>query len=129
MIKRILVCGGLGLSTLVAQSTTPPKPAAAKAKPTGATSGKAFVPPKTPWGEPDLQGIWPLEHLISVGLTRRAQLGDKANLTDEEVKAAQANLDKRNAAAPGAIPVADISKRAIRQTSLIVDPPNGQFPA
>src|SRR5438132_7923758 len=24
-----------------------------------------WTPPKTPWGEPDLQGMWPLNHLIS----------------------------------------------------------------
>lgn len=127
MIKRILVMGGLSLSTVMAQSAAPAKPATA-AKP-AAAKAKPYVPPKTPWGEPDIQGMWPLEHLISVGLQRRANLGNKAELTDEEMAAAQAALDRRNAAPAGAIPVADISKRAIRQTSLIVDPPNGQFPA
>jgi len=73
--------------------------------------------------------MWPLNHLIAVGLQRPARLGDKANLTDEEVAAAQAAADQRLARAKsGAIPVADASSQVMKQTSLIIDPPNGQFP-
>lgn len=132
MIKRILALSGFSIAVALAQTPAPakPKPAAAKSKPAAATAkAAAFVPPKTPWGEPDLQGTWPLNHLIAVGLQRPARLGDKAAYTDEEVATAQANLDARNARFTGAaIPVADTSKRAMKQTSLIVDPPNGQFP-
>jgi hypothetical protein len=128
MIKRILVLGGLCASLSLAQVAAPaaakPKPAAA-AKPAAAK----FVPPKTPWGEPDLQGMWPLNHLIAVGLTRNARYNGKANLTDEEVAAAQAAADRRLAnSKSGAIPVADASSKVMKQTSLIIDPPNGQFP-
>jgi len=123
-IKRILALSGLSIAVSLAQT---PAPAAAKTKPGAAKA--AYVPPKTSWGEPDLQGLWPLTHLISVPLVRPARLGDKAFLTDEEVAAGQAAADQRLARAKsGAIPVADASSKVMKQTSLIQDPPNGQFP-
>ena len=74
--------------------------------------------------------MWPLNHLIAVGLQRPARYGAKAELTDAEVATAQKALDDRNSRFEGAaIPVADTSKKVMKQTSLIVDPPNGQFPA
>ncbi len=128
MIKRILALGGLTMAVSLAQTSpapAKPKPAAATAKP---AAGK-FIAPKTPWGEPDLQGMWPLNHLIAVGLTRPARFKDKAELTDAEVSTAQGNLDQRNSRFEGAaIPVADVSKKVMKQTSLIVDPPTGLFP-
>jgi hypothetical protein len=137
MIKRILALGGISIAIALGQA---PSPAAAKAKPAAgkaapaaakpaAASGANYTPPKTPWGEPDLQGIWPLNHLIAVPLQRPAQLGNKASLTDEEIATAQKTLEARNSRFEGAaIPVADTSKKVMRQTSLIVDPPNGRFP-
>lgn len=123
-IQRILALGALTAAVALAQTpAAAPKPAAAKAKPAAAAK---FVAPKTPWGEPDLQGLWPLTHLISVPLVRR---GEKAFLTDEEVAAGQAAADRRLAnAKSGAIPAADASNKVMKQTSLIQDPPNGQFP-
>jgi hypothetical protein len=123
-LTRILALSGISIAAAFAQA---PAPAPAKAKPAAAKpAATKFVPPKTPWGEPDLQGLWPLTHLISVPLVRR---GEKAFLTDEEVAAGQAAADRRLAnAKSGAIPVADASNKVMRQTSLIQDPPNGQFP-
>ena len=40
--------------------------------------------PMTPWGEPDLRGIWPLNHLISTPFQRPEQFGERRFLTDEE---------------------------------------------
>ena len=54
--------------------------------------------------------------------------GDRLYLTDEEFKAAQARAEQtQKQRASGALPSSE-SGAAIRQTSLIVDPPNGQFP-
>jgi hypothetical protein len=118
MIRRILALGGISVAIALAQAPGPPT-----------QTGANYTPPKTPWGEPDLQGIWPLNHLIAVPLERPKQLGNKAYLTDEEVAKAQAALDARNKRFQGGpIPVADTSARVMRQTSLIVDPPDGRFP-
>src|SRR5215469_1064532 len=135
MIGRILALSAIGITITLAQSsspktaaTTPAATRAATATPAATKAG--YIPPKTPWGEPDLQGIWPLNHLIAVPLERPKQLGNKAFLTDEEVAKAQAALDARNKRFQGgAIPVADTSTRVMKQTSLIVDPPDGRFPA
>ncbi len=135
MMKRVLALGSISLAVGFAQAPAPApakaKPAATAAKPAAAAKPAVpFVAPKTPWGEPDLQGIWPLNHLISVGLQRPARYNGKAMLTDEEVSKAQEALDQRNSRFEGAaIPVADTSKRVMKQTSLIIDPPDGQFPA
>jgi hypothetical protein len=83
----------------------------------------------TSWGEPDISGMWPINHLVTNRLTRAAQYGDRLYLTDEEFKTAQAAAERtQKQRASGALPSSE-SGAAIRQTSLIVDPPNGQFPA
>jgi hypothetical protein len=88
-----------------------------------------WKPPMTSWGEPDLRGIWPLNHLISTPFQRPEKFGDRRLLTDEEFAAAQKTADDRNTRfLSGAIPQADAGQ-ATRQTSLLIDPPNGRFPA
>jgi hypothetical protein len=83
----------------------------------------------TSWGEPDISGMWPLNHLVSTTLVRNAQLGDKLYLTEEEFKAKKATSEaSAKSKASGTLPSSE-SGTAIAQTSLIVDPPNGQFPA
>ena len=125
MIKRILASGGIGISVIVCAAaqtavTQQPKPAAA---------AKPWTPPKTAWGEPDLQGMWPLNHLINTPLQRQERFGNRRLMTDEEFAAAQKNAETRNTRfEAGAIPAAD-SGPAMRITSLISDPPNGRFPA
>ncbi len=89
-----------------------------------------YVVPKTSWGEPDLQGMWPLNHLIGVPMQRNTELyGDRFEMTDEELAKAEENIASRDDRFQGAvIPVADAAGRAMRQTSLIFDPPNGRIP-
>jgi hypothetical protein len=84
--------------------------------------------PVTPWGEPDLRGTWPLNHLISTPFQRPEQFGERRFLTDEEFAAAQKRAEDRNTRfLSGAIPQADAGQ-ATRLTSLMIDPPNGRFP-
>ncbi len=42
--------------------TSPAHPPAAK--PASTAKSKAYTPPKTPWGDPDLQGNWPAQFNI-----------------------------------------------------------------
>jgi hypothetical protein len=119
MRKKILVLGGLGLSLGLVQM---PANSAEEAP-------AAYTPPMTSWGEPDLQGMWPLNHLISVPLQRNAQYGERLMMTDEEFAAAQTNVEARDERfQSGPVPVADAAGQAMRQTSLIVDPLNGRLP-
>jgi hypothetical protein len=117
----LVVCWLPGLS----EAQAPAKPAA---KPAVRSTAAPWKPPMTPWGEPDLRGIWPLSHLISTPFQRPERFGNRLMLTDEEFAAAQRSAQDRNTRfQSGAIPQADAGA-ATRQTSLLVDPPNGRFP-
>jgi hypothetical protein len=92
--------------------------------------------PRTPWGDPDLRGKWPLDYLAQTPRVRPAQYGDRAELTDAEYEAAlksartQASLyDRENKA--GKIGLGHWTERGLplRQTSLTVEPANGRMPA
>ena len=46
-----------------------------------------WTPPKTPWGDPDLQGSWPTASLVGTPFERPAQFGERRLLTNEELAA------------------------------------------
>jgi hypothetical protein len=89
---------------------------------------------KTPWGEPDLQGIWTDE--FDTPLQRPAKYGNQELFTDAQ----RSELDKARSAVltrfatereiNGAYNAATFfsTKRTGARTSKIVDPPNGRFP-
>jgi hypothetical protein len=94
--------------------------------------------PMTEWGDPDLQGMWPIMNIFSTPLQRPEQYGEREYLTDEEYERAQATLDRREAAYVreesnnqlnmGHWAESTTRSEAARLTSLTVYPPNGQFP-
>src|SRR5438105_8674511 len=47
-----------------------------------AQTNKSWTAPKTPWGDPDLQGQWPA--FANIPMQRPASFGTRAYLTDEE---------------------------------------------
>jgi hypothetical protein len=89
---------------------------------------------KTPWGEPDLQGIWTDE--FDTPLQRSPRYATQEFFTEQQ----RADLDKERAAIltrfanereiNGAYNAATFfsTKRTGARTSKIVDPPNGRFP-
>jgi hypothetical protein len=89
----------------------------------------------TPWGDPDLQGVWPSTSMIQTPMERDPKMGTRAVLTDEEMaqKAARnkqfARIETGNA--NGVVPLAagwfDYGKPN-RQASLVVEPPDGRIP-
>jgi hypothetical protein len=99
-----------------------------------------YKPPRLPWGDPDLQGIWPGTDLINVPLQRPENFGTRLYLTDEEYAQRAAQLDQRSKAGQApARPDQPVSinppgywldfGKATRLTSLIVDPADGRMPA
>jgi hypothetical protein len=85
--------------------------------------------PRTPDGHPDLQGIW--NNSTRTPLQRPAALGTKQFYTDEELQQLR-RLD-HDAAPPAGDPGTYNQfwwheGEFLKQTSLIVDPPNGRIP-
>jgi hypothetical protein len=102
-----------------------------------ATNGPSgsFSVQKTPWGDPDLQGIWNFGTITP--LERPKELGDRATLTKEEVdrlnREEATRGDRRLADPKRDVEVAYNAAwwdrgGSIGRTSLIVDPPDGRLP-
>ena len=51
---------------------------------TAIVSAQSGSSPRTPWGDPDLQGTWSSEAELSVPFERATQYGDRKFLTDAE---------------------------------------------
>ena len=125
-------------------SGAPSKPARAvpsKSAPKRPAASKAWTPTRTPWGDPDLQGVW--NDATSTPLQRPSARAGKDVLSDEEANEFQQELahdltrDRRDGG-----PEADVNRAyndhwmdarrlkitADRRTSLIVDPADGRIP-
>ena len=108
-------------------------------------------PPQTPWGKPDLMGVWDFRSITP--MQRPEDLVDQEFLTEEEVanreqeavdreirlfnRAAQrtvagANVDRGTEGAPGSYNNFWLDRGTnyvgTRRTSLIIDPPDGRYP-
>jgi hypothetical protein len=104
---------------------------AANAKTTAAgRTAKAWTPPRTEWGDPDLQGVWNFATLTP--LERPKELAAKEVLTGEEAAEFEKHLLQERAAALSTgdrewwDPGSKVMKT--RRTSLIVDSPDGRVP-
>ncbi len=58
----------------------------------GQTSKSAAIP-KTPWGDPDLQGPWTSDDTWGVPFERPANFGTRAFLTEDELKAREKQVE------------------------------------
>jgi hypothetical protein len=107
---------------------------------TDVASGEApqageWTPPRTPWGDPDLRGMWPIDKLNGTPVQRPETFGERRLLTDEEFAERTQNLRALNARYDDEIAN---NKMGIghwaemgepnRLTSLIVEPANGRVP-
>jgi hypothetical protein len=109
-----------------------------------------WVQPKTPWGDPDYQGIWPISYVGTVMFERCAGgFGPRpANAPPCDQNKAFLTAEEFNAAKDKAASAPDRYKQVVkdgeagraflagvmdtftpqRQTSLIMDPPDGKLP-
>ena len=58
-------------------------------------SSKPYKAPRTPWGDPDLQGSWPAQ--FNIPMSRPANLKDKEILSDEEFEQQKTQRAKQSA--------------------------------
>jgi hypothetical protein len=101
-------------------------------------NAQTYKAPKTPWGDPDLQGIWPGN--MGVPMQRPKAMGERTTLTDQEytqrvTQAQRATAADNEERAPkdarvGIGPPSYWTERGkpTRQASLIIDPPDGRIP-
>jgi hypothetical protein len=91
----------------------------------------AYTTPKTPWGEPDLQGVWSSDDTAGIPRERPRDLGNDLYLSDQAFAARTKQVQDGVRRAENDIGSFrnDFARRAFRQTSLIVDPPDGSMPA
>src|SRR5256886_7610302 len=124
-----------------ASGARPPSAVPSKAAPKRPAPPKAWTPTRTPWGDPDLQGVW--NDATSTPLQRPSSRAGKDVLSDEEANEFQQELafdltrDRRDGG-----PEADVNRAyndhwmdarrlkitADRRTSLIVDPADVRIP-
>ena len=94
----------------------------------------ALTCPRTPWGDPDLQGVWSGLDSIGVPLDRDPALGTRNVLTQEEFERRQeafrtnASSDNIEATNFGRGTETEVMRNRSRQASLVVDPPDGRRP-
>jgi hypothetical protein len=119
-----LICAALLLAAAVVEAQQP--------------GGRGTVP-RTPWGDPDLQGVW--DYWTFTPLERPAEFKGKPVLSDQEVADLARRLQQQTLAGdsrkpgpgnPGGYSQEAWTDRAravvLNQTSLIVDPPDGRIP-
>jgi hypothetical protein len=103
-----------------------------------APSGLAVKPwtqTRTPWGDPDLQGVWTSDNNFSVPLERPPSVADKVFLDGKDLEDALANRARTIAGVADGGPVGagpphwyeNLGARS-RRSSLIIDPPDGRLP-
>jgi hypothetical protein len=113
-------------------------PAHAAAQAADSAEAKAAIrtnpnwqPPTTPWGHPDLQGIWTTDDMRGIPQQRPPEFGTRQHLTDEEFAArgkqregARATQDR------GAVGTFrnEEGTRTFGYTSMVIDPPDGRIP-
>ena len=156
MVTRILGCAGAiaVLVTLSVYTSTPVSGQERAAPPPlviTAFGGKPvdYKAPRTPWGDPDLQGVWSSDDMENVGMAvgggrggrggrgapeaAAAPAGPPPLYMDEKTYAARLEQVKRGATQRDTNAESsfrfDYARRAFPQTRLIVDPPDGRLPA
>ena len=109
-----------------------------------------YKAPRTAWGDPDLQGIWPGTAMVGVPIQRSPEFGTRNVLTDQEFTARRAAAERQNEEDNAEFDIDNVPQEVIargtvggpvsppphwlergepsRQASLIVDPADGRMP-
>jgi hypothetical protein len=142
------MCFGVGAFGQSASTQGRQTPAVAVPQIPGAPAG--YKAPRTPWGDPDLQGLWNGNDLQGVPTQRAQTVGERMWLNDDEHRQRIANRDRlvetdnldfdleisEQFAAMGAVggPVSppphwlERAQSVSRLASFVIDPPNGRIP-
>jgi hypothetical protein len=124
--------------SLLGQSAEKNRPAPTAGKSAGSpAAGKHWTPPRTQWGDPDLQGVW--DYRTITPLERPQTMAGRQFLSEEEVSQLETRAAKRLDQPPDeTVPATTIhapywtdpGRKVLddKRTSLIVDPADGRIP-
>jgi len=94
-----------------------------------------YVVPRTAWGDPDLQGMWPIDKLNGTPVQRPENFGERRFLTDAEFAERVERLNRLNARYDEEIAANKMGTghwaemgEPNKLTSLIMEPANGRVP-
>ena len=129
------VCRFSGAALAVACAVLAPASAPGQTSKGGAANN--WTPPRLPDGQPDIQGMWNSESSFYAPFQRPTKLGDKATLTDAELKAVLQesvnskieNADSGVGAGPAHWYEPKKEKTNYAVNWLIKDPADGRLPA
>jgi hypothetical protein len=132
MTKHVLASGCV--AAVAAAMMVAAMPVAAQAPaPAAKAAAPAKAAMKTPWGEPDLQGVWTSDAALGIPRERPEKFGSRANLTDEEFAEANKSDEQRRKAGENAVGAfrndGAWKTRSYRQTSIVIEPEDGHTPA
>ena len=132
---RLSLVLGIG-AVVVAFVLVASVPAAGQAPAAGvapASAANDWSAPRTPWGHPDLQGIWTTDDEISVPVERPETLSGRSELTEEETASRTAQREaglERGSGQTGDGPPHwyETAAQASTRASFVVDPADGRIP-
>ena len=138
VLSAVITCLSLAPVSVAGQADFALRGLPGSPQPPAKATPKTWIPPRTPDGQPDLQGMW--TNATITPFERPRALAERQFLTKDEAAALEKQTADRVADADGAPSRGDVGSynsfwsdsgtkvASTRQTSLVVDPPDGRVP-